>query len=68
MSALRIDVEAFDCIILPYENCPCGNHPDAYVDMLIFRTVPLGIFSHAEIHCDITGKIFTMLPAFIEQD
>jgi hypothetical protein len=59
--------EPLDVIILPMTDCPCGGHPDAFVDMLIYRTVPLGIYLKTEVICDITGKTFVLLPAFIEE-
>ncbi len=62
------ETEDFDVIILPTDKCPCGQHPHAYVDMLIYRTVPYGIFHKIEIICDFTGKTYEMLPAFLEKE
>ena len=59
--------EPLDVIILPYKDCPCGGHPDAFVDMLIYRTVPYGIFEKIEIVCDIAGVTYDMLPMFMAQ-
>ena len=60
--------EPLDVIILPYKDCPCGGHADAFVDMLIYRTIPYGFFHKIEIVCDITGIIYDMLPAFMAQE
>jgi len=60
--------EPLDVIILPYKDCPCGGHPDAFVDMLIYRTARYGFFVKTEIVCDISDKTFLLLPAFIEQE
>ena len=59
--------QPLDVIILPYKDCPCGGHPDAFVAMLIYRTVPYGIFEKIEIVCDITGVTYDMLPMFMAQ-
>ena len=59
--------EPLDVIIIPTDKCPCGQHPDALVDMLIYRTVPMGIFHKVEILCDFTNTTYEMLPAFIAQ-
>ena len=59
--------EDFEVIIIPTENCPCGTHKGELVDMIIYRTVPWGIFHKIEIHCDFTDKIYEMMPLFSEQ-
>tara|TARA_R100000005_G_C4801796_1_gene93005 strand:- start:193 stop:390 length:198 start_codon:yes stop_codon:yes gene_type:complete len=65
---MKSAAEPLDVIILPYKDCPCGQHPNAYVDMLIYRSVPYGIFRKIEIICDITDTTYEMLPAFIEKE
>ena len=59
--------EPLDVIIVPTDQCPCGQHPTVLVDMLIYRTVPYGIFHKIEIICDISDTTYDMLPAFMAQ-
>ena len=59
--------EALEVIIIPTDKCPCGTHKGELVDMIIYRTVPWGIFHKIEIHCDFTDKIYEMMPLFSEQ-
>ena len=56
-----------DVIILPYAHCPCGGHPDALVDMLIYKTSFGGIFHKIEIVCDFTGQTFDVALAAFPQ-
>lgn len=64
---MRSAAEPLDVIILPYKDCPCGQ-TNAFCDMLIYRTVPYGIFHKIEIVCDLTNKTYEMLPAFVEKE
>ena len=59
--------EPLDVIIVPYAHCPCGGHPDALVDMLIYRTATHGIFHKIEIGCDFTGQTFDVALAAFPQ-
>jgi hypothetical protein len=59
--------EDFEVIIIPTDKCPCGTHKGELVDMIIYRTVPWGVFHKIEIHCDYTDKIYEMMPLFSEQ-
>ena len=59
--------EEFEAIIIPTDKCPCGTHKGDLVDMIIYRTVPWGVFHKIEIHCDYTDKIYEMMPLFSEQ-
>jgi|13_taG_2_1085334.scaffolds.fasta_scaffold01516_10 hypothetical protein len=42
--------EPLDVIIIPYSPCPCRKHPQPS-ELFIYRTVPYGVFSKAEVHC-----------------
>jgi hypothetical protein len=59
--------EPLDVIIVPYAHCPCGGHPDALVDMLIYRTAIHGIFHKIEIVCDFTGNTYDTALMFYPQ-
>ena len=59
--------EPLDVIIVPYRGCPCGEHPHAFVDMLIYRSVPYGIFEKIEILCDITDTTYEVALACFPQ-
>ena len=67
MMAAATKNEEFEAIIIPTDNCPCGTHKGDFVDMIIYRTVPWGVFHKIEIVCDFTGKTYEMMPAFLEQ-
>mgnify|MGYP006908345362 FL=1 len=60
--------EPLDVIIIPTDKCPCGTHPDALVDMLIYRAVPMGIFRKIEIICDFTDTTYDVAFALFPQD
>lgn len=60
--------EPLDVIIVPYAHCPCGGHPDALVDMLIYRTAIHGIFHKIEIVCDFTGHTYESSLIFFPQE
>lgn len=60
--------EPLDVIIVPYAHCPCGEHPDALVDMLIYRTAIHGIFHKIEIVCDFTGHTYDTSLIFFPPD
>ena len=59
--------EPLDVIIVPTDQCPCGLHPDALVDMLIYRTVPHGLFHKIEIVCDFSNKTYDAALVFMPQ-
>lgn len=61
------ETEDFEVIIVPYDKCPCGGHKGILVDMLIYRTVPWGVYHKTEIYCDYSNKTYEMLPMFSEQ-
>lgn len=59
--------EPLDVIIIPYAPCPCGEH-DTPSELFIYRTVPLGVFKKAEVHCLQTDKVFDAAFMFFAPD
>ena len=58
--------QPLDVIIIPYAPCPCGEcvRPS---ELFIYRTVPFGEFSKAEVHCVRSGQIFDASFIFMPQ-